>query len=384
MRAARLVLALLVSASFLAAFAPVAFAQASTAGDLPAFGDYVYVEELPEKIENVAPVYPQIAREAGVEGTVMVQALVDKTGRVVDTRVVKSIPMLDQAAVECVRRWRFKPALSNGRPVAIWVGCPVRFALAGEPAGGLTPPREAVVPITPTERPEPRFRAAPPRDGSIETPGFGTGHYYMNDDPSALLIVTELDGQRVKLESPGQWDGVGMLDGDTYWGVFTYRDNAPDPRNHGARGTHLGTIDPTGRVHVEGKFTNRQWAPFTVVWAPGASQEHPRAPKWPPEWFTGDTRLLLDERMPVDTPPRVLRRVEPRVTLPGDGASALVVVRVRIERDGKVSDATIARSVPAIDEGVLQAVRRWAFRPAVRRGRAVAVSAFVPVRVVRR
>jgi TonB family protein len=55
-------------------------------------------EELPEAITKVAPTYPDIAREAGVDGTVMVQALVGKDGRVKDTRVVKSIPMLDAAA----------------------------------------------------------------------------------------------------------------------------------------------------------------------------------------------------------------------------------------------------------------------------------------------
>ena len=96
---------------------------------LPKFGDYVYVEELPEAITKVAPEYPTTCREAGVEGTVMVQALVGKDGRVKDTRIVKSIPMLDEAAVAAVRQWVFKPALSHDQPVAIWVAVPVKFSL---------------------------------------------------------------------------------------------------------------------------------------------------------------------------------------------------------------------------------------------------------------
>ncbi len=96
---------------------------------LPGFGEYVYTDELPEKITHVQPVYPDIAREAGVDGTVMVQALVGKDGRVKDVRVVKSIPMLDQAAITAVKGWVFKPALSNNKPVAVWVGCPVKFSL---------------------------------------------------------------------------------------------------------------------------------------------------------------------------------------------------------------------------------------------------------------
>jgi len=97
--------------------------------ELPKFGEYVYVEELPEAITKVTPTYPDIARDASVEGTVMVQALVGKDGRVKDTRVVKSVPMLDAAAVAAVKQWVFKPALNNNKPVAVWVAVPVSFKL---------------------------------------------------------------------------------------------------------------------------------------------------------------------------------------------------------------------------------------------------------------
>jgi protein TonB len=98
--------------------------------DLPRFGEYVYVEDLPEALTRVAPQYPNIAREAGVEGTVLVQALIDRAGRVHETRVQKSIPMLDQAAVDAVRQWTFKPARAKGVAVAVWVAIPVRFRLS--------------------------------------------------------------------------------------------------------------------------------------------------------------------------------------------------------------------------------------------------------------
>ena len=97
--------------------------------DMPKFGDYVYVEELPEPVTRVTPIYPDLAKEAGVDGTVNVQALVGKDGKVKDVRVVKSIPMLDEAAKAAVRQWVFKPALSNNKPVAVWVGVPVKFSL---------------------------------------------------------------------------------------------------------------------------------------------------------------------------------------------------------------------------------------------------------------
>jgi protein TonB len=97
--------------------------------ELPRFGEYVYVEELPEAITKAQPVYPDLAREAGVDGTVLVQALVGKDGKVKDTRIVKSIAMLDGAALAAVKQWVFKPALSNNKPVAVWVAVPVKFTL---------------------------------------------------------------------------------------------------------------------------------------------------------------------------------------------------------------------------------------------------------------
>jgi len=96
---------------------------------LPRFGEYVYVEELPEVVTKTQPVYPDLARDAGVDGTVLVQALVGKDGKVKDAKVTKSIPMLDAAALAAVKQWVFKPALSNNKPVAVWVAVPVRFTL---------------------------------------------------------------------------------------------------------------------------------------------------------------------------------------------------------------------------------------------------------------
>ncbi len=98
-------------------------------GPLPRFGEYVYVDELPEAVHRVEPEYPHLAKRAGVSGLVLVQALVDRDGVVRDVRIVKSIPMLDPAAVRAVRAWTFRPARAKGRPVAVWVAVPVNFRL---------------------------------------------------------------------------------------------------------------------------------------------------------------------------------------------------------------------------------------------------------------
>ncbi len=101
----------------------------AAAGPLPRFGEYVYVEVLPEVTHRVEPEYPHLAKQAGVSGLVMVQALVDRDGLVKDVRIVKSIPMLDEAAARAVRAWTFRPARAKGRPIAVWVAVPVNFRL---------------------------------------------------------------------------------------------------------------------------------------------------------------------------------------------------------------------------------------------------------------
>lgn len=96
---------------------------------LPGFNEYVYVEEFPQAITKVTPEYPDLARQSSMEGTVTVQALVGKDGKVKDTRIVKSNPVFDQAAEKAVKQYVFKPALSNNKPVAVWVAVPIRFVL---------------------------------------------------------------------------------------------------------------------------------------------------------------------------------------------------------------------------------------------------------------
>ena len=103
---------------------PPAASAAPTDEGLPEFGEYVQVDELPVTITKV-PAEPPPSFSG--EGTVVVQALVGTDGRVRTTRIVKSIPVLDDAAATSVRQWVFQPAKRQGQPVASWVVCPVLF-----------------------------------------------------------------------------------------------------------------------------------------------------------------------------------------------------------------------------------------------------------------
>ena len=83
----------------------------------------------PRKVVEVAPVYPELAMKAGVQGIVIVEATIDTRGRVVGATVLKGVPMLDDAALEAVRKWVYTPTLLDGVPTPVIMTVTVRFTL---------------------------------------------------------------------------------------------------------------------------------------------------------------------------------------------------------------------------------------------------------------
>lgn len=89
-------------------------------------------------LDNPSPAYPLAARRRGQEGVVRIEALVDRDGRVRESRVKtpSGTVDLDESALSTVRRWRFIPAKSGDEPVEAWVTVPIRFQL-DLPSGAL-------------------------------------------------------------------------------------------------------------------------------------------------------------------------------------------------------------------------------------------------------
>jgi protein TonB len=85
----------------------------------------------PSLISRVTPQYPRAARQRGIEGLVLLEAILDTNGRIEeDIKVLQSVPDLDGAAVAALRRWRFKPARDEqGRSVPVILEVPIRFVL---------------------------------------------------------------------------------------------------------------------------------------------------------------------------------------------------------------------------------------------------------------
>jgi len=83
----------------------------------------------PKLIKKVEPLYPEIARQARVEGIVIIEATTDIYGRVASVKILRSIPLLDQSAVDAVRQWVYEPMVINGKPRGVIFTVTVTFKL---------------------------------------------------------------------------------------------------------------------------------------------------------------------------------------------------------------------------------------------------------------
>jgi TonB family protein len=83
----------------------------------------------PNVVKKVDPVYPEAARKAGIEGTVLLEAKTDAKGDVVAVSVLKSVPELDQAAIDALKQWKYEPYVVDGKPVGLVFTVTIRFVL---------------------------------------------------------------------------------------------------------------------------------------------------------------------------------------------------------------------------------------------------------------
>jgi TonB family protein len=84
---------------------------------------------MPQRLVHAQPVYPSFARLGKVQGTVDVSVVIDASGNVEKAQVVRSIPQLDEAAIEAVRKWKYSPTVVNGVAVPVTMVVRVTFAL---------------------------------------------------------------------------------------------------------------------------------------------------------------------------------------------------------------------------------------------------------------
>ena len=129
----------------------------------------------PRKTRNVPPTYPEVAKHAHVQGTVILEATISPQGRVADVKVLRGIPMLDDAAMQAVKQWTYTPTMLNGTPVPVIMTVTVNFRLDGSgpvEAKVSKPAKDQVntAGVQQRSEPEPPAAAAPPAAAPAAAP----------------------------------------------------------------------------------------------------------------------------------------------------------------------------------------------------------------------
>ena len=273
----------------------------------------------PKLIKRVEPVYPDDARKAGIEGTVTVEATTDDRGRVQKVRILKSVPELDQAAVDAVKQWVYEPMLIDGKPKGIVVTITCRFSLDNERMG-----KAFEGGVTGTDQ-KPAVRAV----GDIKPP----------------KLIKKVEPIYPELARQAVIEGVVILEviTDVYGRVVDTK--------------ILRSIPLLNQAAIDAV---KQW-----VYEPMIIDDEPRG-----VMFTVTCTFKLDEPVrAVDDikPPKLIKNVEP--IYPESARKAeiegTVILEATTDIYGRVKKVKILRSVPELDQAAMDAVKQWVYEPKI-------------------
>ena len=318
---------------------------------------------------RVEPVYTPEAARARISGIVIVEATIDETGRVTHVDIMKPLPFgLDQAAVDAVMQWTFKPGTLNGKPVAVSFNLTVDFR-------------------PPSQRPSMAVAALTPRDAAVieralaeSVPestrrlliGDVTIHTHTADRPTPPPLARELDERNADVHRIESLDihrpfelvptGSSMSSEahDTTWVMLALPAFSADGELALVEMLVTGALG--GELHSRDEaILLRQRDGKWIV-----AQRFSSGPQG-----HGPFRVGGDVKAPV-----VVNRVEPVYTAEADKAaiSGIVIVEMLIDAEGKVQDVRVLKGLPfGLSDSAGAAVKRWVFRPGTLNGQPVPV-----------
>jgi len=272
-------------------------------------------ERPPSKIHDVRPIYPEAAKQAGIEGIVIAEVTIETDGTVSMAGVVRSVPLLDDAALEAIRQWRFDDVAHR---VTMYVT--VRFALDGKEAAAQT------------ERPKPPAKIHDVR------PEYPEEARQARVEGVVIVQVTiDTDGN---VAAAKVLRSVPMLDQAALDAVYQWRFEPPDEES-------VMTVTVAFRLEDE-KDAARTATPPEERAAAALSAAEVRA-----------------VNPPFRPPPRLLHQVKPRYPpeLLRSGENGTVDVRLVVDATGTVAEVTVLSGPEGFHQAVIDAVKQWRFEP---------------------
>jgi TonB family protein len=360
-------------------------------GDRPKPGEKVMP---PKLITEVQPVYPKAASEAGVEGVVIMEATTDTYGRVADVKVLRSIPLLDQAAIDAVKQWVYEPMIIDGKPREVTFTVTVQFSLdkekkpvVGGVVGGVK--------------------------GGVST-GVGGGVAGGVEGGVEGGVKGGVQGGVVGGVLGGSAEEMKRFQGDAVRAVGDIKppklvkDVFPvypeEARKSGIEGIVIleAKTDEKGNV-VDARVLRSiplldqaaidavmQWkfepllidgkprqVIFTVTVRFDLKKKESDRAKALKKFAEGAVAVEGDIK-----PPRLIKEFAPVYpeAARSAGVQGVVILSVRANEKGEVVDVMVLRSIPLLDQAAIDAVRQWVYEPLVVEGKAVPAVFTVTVR----
>ena len=324
----------------------------------------------PKLVKEVQPVYPKEAAKAGVEGVVIMEATTDTFGRIANVKVLRSIPLLDQAAVDALKQWVYEPMIIDGKPMPVVFTVTMRFNLddkkkpevegaVGGVQGGVEGGVEGgVVGGIAGAREDKQFEGDAVRAvGKIEPP----------------KLVKMVNPVYPEIARQGRVEGVVILEAKT-----DEAGNVVDTRI-------LRSIRVLDQAAIDAV---KQWKYEPLVIDGKAHKVI----------FTVTVRFVLDEGIKKDVinkfaagavraegeiqPPKLVKEVAPVYPEVARLAEVqgVVILSVKTDETGKVADTMVLRSIPLLDQAAIDAVRQWVYEPFLQDGKPVPIVFTVTVR----
>lgn len=303
----------------------------------------------PKLIKPVDPIYPEIARKSGIEGVVILEAETDISGRVIRTGILRSIPLLDQAAEDAVKQWVYEPKMINGKPRGVLFTVTVRFSLPGKEA-----------------QPGPAKKPGPAKEG---------GSLRLMGSVSPPKLLKQVEPVYPEKARQAFVEGIVILEATT------------DITGRVQDCKILRSIPLLDKAAIDAV---RQW-----VYEPVIINNKPI-----PVTFTVTVRFALvtteeakkmaaegEKLGPVKAegkidPPKLLKSVEP--VYPEEarikGIQGVVIIEAETDVYGRIKRAKVLRSIPELDKAAMDAVYQWVYEPKIIDGKMRGVIFTVTVR----
>ena len=285
----------------------------------------------PKLVKKVDPVYPEEARKKGVQGTVILEAKIDENGRVMDTMVLRSVPELDQAAVEALKQWVYEPMVIEGKPMKAIFTVTVRFRL-----------------------------------GEKDIEEFAAGAVKVKDQIKPPKLVKLINPVYPETARQSKVEGVVILQART------------DTQGRVKDAMVLRSVPLLDQAAIDAV---RQWVYEPLV-IDGQAKE---------AVFTVTVRFALDKDKEKAQGqgatgevlvPKLIKKVDPVYPEAARkaGIQGIVLLEATTDEQGNVVKVKVQKSIPELDQAAIDALKQWKYEPMIVEGKPKGVVFTVTIR----